>query len=320
MKTLAALALALALLPACGASTPAPASPAAPPAAFTDGLVDVGGVALHAHCVGAGAPVVVFDAGLGLDGSAWRDVQADVGRVTRACAYDRAGLGYSAPAKGPRGNRRMAREIFTLLERAGVRGPYVLVGHSMGGVNLRLLASEHPTEVAGMVLVDAMGDEQPSRYWGLVPEAELAGFRAALPKGPEGLEFATLVAGLAEMKASSRSLGDKPLVVLSRGKEDAAPGAPPERAAQMLGAWQGMQTELARLSSNSAYVVARNGHHNLMWDTPGLVVASVREVVEAARASRRVNRSALDPLADEGAAAGQPLRSRCPSAARGRSR
>jgi pimeloyl-ACP methyl ester carboxylesterase len=202
----------------------------------------------------------------------------------------------------------MARELFTMLERAGVRGPYVLVGHSMGGVNLRLLASEHPNDVAGMVLVDAMGDEQPARYWSLVPESELAGFRAGLSKVPEGLDFDTLVAGLAEMKASSHPLGDKPLVVLTRGKEDSPPGAPPERAAQMLGAWQAMQAELPRLSTNAAHVVARNGHHNLMWDTPTLVVASVREVVEAARARRRVNRSALDSLADEGPPAGPPLR------------
>jgi pimeloyl-ACP methyl ester carboxylesterase len=304
MKTLLA-ALALALLPACRASAPAPASPAAP-RAFADGLVDVGGLALHAHCVGSGAPAVVFDAGLGLDGSAWRDVQAEVGRVTRACAYDRAGLGYSDRAPKPHGSRRMARELFALLDRAGVRGPYVLVGHSMGGVNLRLLASEHPSDVAGMVLVDAMGDEQPSRYWALAPEADLAAFRAGLAGQPEGLDFDALVAGLADMKASSRSLGDKPLVVLTRGQEDAPPGTPPERAAQMLRAWQSMQDDLARLSTNSAHVVARNGHHNLMWDAPGLVVASVREVVEAARSRRRVNQGALDSHADEAPPSGPP--------------
>jgi hypothetical protein len=92
--------------------------------------------------------------------------------------------------------------------------------------------------------------------------------------------------------------------VLTRGIEDAPPGAPPERTAQMLRAWQSMQTELARLSTNSAQIVARNGHHNLMWDAPGLVVASVREVVEASRAHRRVNRGALDSFADEGPPAG----------------
>jgi pimeloyl-ACP methyl ester carboxylesterase len=307
MRSLAlALALALALLPACQSSTPAPATPAALPSAFTDGLVDVGGLALHAHCVGAGTPVVVFEAGLGDDASPWRDVQAAVGRVTRACVYDRAGSGYSAPAPRPHPNRRMARELFALLERACVRGPYVLVGHSMGGVNVRLLASEHPDDVAGMVLVDAMGDDQASRYWALVPEADRARLREMIANEPEGLDFDTLVAGLADMKASSRSLGDKPLVVLTAGQDGAPKDMPPERAAQMASAWHGMQTDLARLSSNAAHVVARHSRHYVMGDAPRLVTASVREVVEAARAHRRVNRGVLDQLADEGPPAATP--------------
>jgi pimeloyl-ACP methyl ester carboxylesterase len=299
-------ALALALLSACRAGAPAPGSPAPAPAVFRDGLVDAGGLSLHAHCVGAGEPAVVFDSGLGLDGDAWRDVQAEVGRVTRACAYDRAGLGYSDPAPRPHGNRRMARELSRLLERAGVRGPYVLVGHSMGGVNLRLLASEHPDAVAGMVLVDAMGDEQPSRYWALLPEADRAGFRAGLATLPEGVDFDTLAEGLADMRASSRSLGDKPLVVLTRGKDDPPPGLSPERATEMARAWREMQVALAGLSTDATHVVAKNGHHNLMWDAPKLVVASVREVVAAARARRRVNQRALASFADEGPPGGAP--------------
>jgi pimeloyl-ACP methyl ester carboxylesterase len=304
MKTLP-LALALALLPACQRSTPAPATPA-PSAAFIDGMVDVGGLTLHAHCVGAGTPVVVFEAGLGDDAGPWRGVQTEVGRFTRACVYDRAGLGYSAPAPRPHPNRRMAQELFALLERAGIRGPYVLAGHSMGGVNVRLLASEHPDAVAGMVLVDAMGDEQPSRYWALLTEANRAQFRAMLSQQPEGIDFDSLVAGLAEMKASSRSLGDKPLVVLTAGQNGAPNDLPPERAAQMASAWHGMQTDLARLSTNTAHVVARHSHHYVMVDAPRLVTASVREVVEAARSRRRVNRAALDALADEGPPAATP--------------
>lgn len=305
MKTLP-LALAFTLLPACQSSTPAPATPPTPPATFTDGLVDVGGLALHAHCVGAGTPVVVFEAGLGDDSGPWRGVQAEVGRFTRACVYDRAGLGYSAPAPRPHPNRRMAQELFALLERAGIRWPYVFAGHSMGGVNVRLLASEHPDAVAGMVLVDAMGDDQPSRYWALLAEADRAGFRDMLSKQPENLDFGTLVAGLAEMKASSRSLGDKPLVVLTAGQDGAPKDMPPERAAQMASAWQGMQTDLARLSTNAAHVVARRSHHYVMQDAPRLVTAAVREVVEAARAHRRVSRATLDPLADEGPPAATP--------------
>lgn len=169
------------------------ASPPTAPTTITDGIVDVrAGTSLHIHCVGNGEPVVIFDSGLANDGPVWRGVQLEVGQSTRACVYDRAGLGYSSqPARKPHPNRLMARELYTLLDRAGLRGPYVLVGHSIGGINVRLLASEHLDDVAGMVLVDAVGDEQPSRYWALVPEERMAEFRVGLSKLPEGLDYDT---------------------------------------------------------------------------------------------------------------------------------
>jgi pimeloyl-ACP methyl ester carboxylesterase len=105
-----------------------------------DGLIDVGAVSLHVHCLGDGLPTVVFDGGLGTDGAVWRDVQGQISLTTRACVYDRAGTGYSGlPSSKPHTNGQMAQELHALLARAGIRGPYVLVGHSMGGINLRLL-------------------------------------------------------------------------------------------------------------------------------------------------------------------------------------
>ncbi len=143
-------------------------------------------------------------------GTAWDDVQPEVGRFTRVCAYDRAGLGYSSSAPRPHSNRQMARELGVLLERAGQRGPYVLVGHSMGGMNVRLFASEHAARVAGMVLVDAVGDGQPSRSWALMPDTAMAELRDVLDKLPEGLDLDTYVTGFADMRDSSRSIGDVP--------------------------------------------------------------------------------------------------------------
>ena len=92
-------------------------------------LVSVDGLRLNLRCEGEGTPVVAFDSGLGDDGSVWRSVQREVAGVTRACAYDRAGLGRSDPPPHPHGQRQMARELRGLLEKAGERGPYVLVGH-----------------------------------------------------------------------------------------------------------------------------------------------------------------------------------------------
>jgi pimeloyl-ACP methyl ester carboxylesterase len=168
----------------------------------------------------------------------------------------------------------------------------------MGGVNVRLFASEHPDDVAGMVLVDAMVD--PSRYWAFVPPAELAKFRVGLEKLPEGLDFDTLVTGAADARASIRSLGHRPLVVLTRGKEDEVPWASEELSARMLSTWQEMQSDLPHLSSNAVHVVARKSGHFIQLDAPRLVVAAVAEVVKASRANGSVNEGEVSRLAAEG--------------------
>lgn len=283
--------LLLPLLFSCHAGAPNALPRAVAPPVVTDGMVDIGGLSLHIHCVGQGAPPVVMDAGLGNHGGVWRDVQLQVGRFTRACVYDRAGTGYSSAAPTPHTNRQMARELHQLLTRSGLAGPYVLVGHSMGGMNVRLFEVEHPDQVAGMVLVDATVDPERSRS--LVPDEEMKKFREMLPKIGEGLDFETFAAGAADMRASSRSLGAKPLVVLTRSVEDAQPWASPEQLAEMLRIWQEMQAKLPQLSSNSLQVVVPHSHHYIQLEAPQIVVAAIGEVVKAVRTQGRLNEAAL---------------------------
>src|SRR5882672_4334036 len=118
-------------------------------------LVDVGGHRLHLWCMGAGAPAVILDTGLGGSSAEWGFVQPEVARFTRVCSYDRAGMGYSDPGPSPRTARRIASELATLLDRSGIAGPVVLVGASIAGFNVRVFASDHPELAAGLVLVDA---------------------------------------------------------------------------------------------------------------------------------------------------------------------
>ena len=117
-------------------------------------LVDVGGYRLHLHCIGQGSPTVVLDAGLGGFSLDWGAVQPQIAKSTRVCAYDRAGLGWSDPGPAPRSPQQFASELHALLTKGGIEGPYVLVAHSLSGKTARLFASQHPDEVAGMVLVD----------------------------------------------------------------------------------------------------------------------------------------------------------------------
>jgi pimeloyl-ACP methyl ester carboxylesterase len=133
------------------------------PYAQVQRLVDVDhGRRLNLYCLGTGSPTVVFDAGLGGDTSSWDTVQAAVAQHTQACAYDRAGLGFSDPATRPNTSANAVDDLQRLLPAAGIKPPYILVGHSAGGLNMRLFAYEHEAEVAGMVLVDpSHEDEEP---------------------------------------------------------------------------------------------------------------------------------------------------------------
>ncbi|MCL2447643.1 MAG: alpha/beta hydrolase [Polyangiaceae bacterium] len=168
----------------------------------TDGMVDVGALSMYVHCVGQGAPLVVLEAGLGNDGSIWDRVEPGIGRFAHVCAYDRAGLGHSSRAPRPHSNRQMSTELYALLREVGFGGPYVLVGHSMGGTNVRLFAADHPSEVAGMVLVDAPSSDGWSRSFALHSEASQAEFKEGLARLPEGLDFDTFKAGFADMEAT----------------------------------------------------------------------------------------------------------------------
>ena len=111
-------------------------------------------------CGGAGSPAVIFDAALGASSVSWTLVQPEVARLTRACSYDRGGFGWSDAGPLPRTAQVIAAELRTLLARDGVPPPYVLVGHSFGGLVMRIFAAAHPEDVAGLVLVDPAHPEE----------------------------------------------------------------------------------------------------------------------------------------------------------------
>jgi pimeloyl-ACP methyl ester carboxylesterase len=118
-------------------------------------LVDIGGYRLHVHCTGKGSPTVVLEAGAGDFSVDWGLVQPEVARFARVCSYDRAASAWSDPGPSPRTMKQEVYELHTVLRKAGIRGPYVLVGHSYGGLLTRLYAGQYPREMAGMVLVDS---------------------------------------------------------------------------------------------------------------------------------------------------------------------
>ena len=135
-------------------------------------LVEIGtGRKLNLYCTGAGSPVVVFESGLGDSTKSWGLVQPEVSRRTRACSYDRAGLGFSDAANFPRTSANAAEDLSKLLQAAGEHPPFVLVGHSYGGMIVKLFAFTHPSEVAGVVLVDPSHEDVGRELFALDPQS-----------------------------------------------------------------------------------------------------------------------------------------------------
>lgn len=146
-----ALAISVLLAPATAAAAPGDEIYTHP-----GKLVDAGdGARLNLTCLGTGSPTVVFDSGWSDWGPAWAVVQPRIAAFTRACSYDRAGSGFSEPGPMPRTTERIATELHTALRNGDIAGPYVLVGSAFGGDNVRAFADLFPTDVAGLVLVDA---------------------------------------------------------------------------------------------------------------------------------------------------------------------
>ena len=275
-------------------------------------LVSVGPYELHLYCTGSGSPAVILDSGLGDTYISWRKVQPQIAQFTRVCSYDRAGLGFSYYSRHPSTSKDFAKELHALLHNAGVAPPYVLVGHSLGGFDVRLYASLYRNEVAGMVLVDSSHPEQQKRLppalndmdatW--VREQEF--FEFTMPFGIPRLlgfcgndaevraaecNFHSVRESVAELKAVSESaaqaattgsLGDLPLVVLSHDPDKPQPDLPEDLVKPTNDAWQKMQDELARLSTRGTQVVAKNSGHYIQLDRPDLVVEAVHKVVDEA--------------------------------------
>lgn len=154
-------ALALAPLPfPATAANPGSISISAPPGK----LIDIGTHRLYLHCMGRGSPAVVLDAGLGGSSLEWLTVQQGLASRTRVCAYDRSGYGWSDIGARAHTSLQNSTELRLLLMRAGVKPPYVLVGHSFGGYDVQLFASRYPDSVAGLVLVDSSHSGQVQRF------------------------------------------------------------------------------------------------------------------------------------------------------------
>jgi pimeloyl-ACP methyl ester carboxylesterase len=243
------------------------------------GTVSVGGFSLAYRCQGFGSPTVILEAGLGLGGiEEYRSLMPEVARMTRVCTYDRAGVGRSEPRPSSYGSvpgAEFAREAHLLFRGIGIDGPYVLVGHSFGGLLVRAQAATYPGDAMGLVLIDAASEPEVAyfRRIGINPWVD----------GTSRVDISSVVTLLERGPALRRT----PLVVITAGRED-------DQWLQQIPAQDAaFQDRLATLSRDAVHVVATDAGHFVQDDDPALVVAAIREVLEAAR-----NGTALPPCAD----------------------
>lgn len=274
-------------------------------------LVHIDGRSSHIHCTGEGVPTIVLESGLDDRGSwSWETVQDELSRISRVCAYDRAGMLWSEPGPGPRDAERIADELHALLGAASEMPPYVMVGHSFGGLYVRVFDDRHPGETAGFVFVDASHPEQEERFPAEVREMMRANsdeyprwllrvftpFRILTGERPtprtaywwrtftEGvLAEAAVDEAIYEQAARTGPLGDRAVVVLTSGMPMEMPGISENGNAAMGRVMRELHGELAALSTNSDHRVVDGAGHYIHRDRPDAVVAAVRDVVTAVR-------------------------------------
>jgi pimeloyl-ACP methyl ester carboxylesterase len=248
-----------------------------------------GGRSLYLECMGSGSPTVLLDAGFGADTFSWRDVQPEVGRSTRTCAYDRAGTGNSVAPPGVRDARDEIADLRRLLARAHIEPPYVLVGHSYGGVLARVFAHLYPTDMAGLVLVDTLGRDGRRRQLAIWPRSQAPEIRRGV--ATTVMDGVNLAAGEA-LASRVTTLGDMPLAVITAGRQDNFPHTPARLGRALKRLWDTMQDELAALSDNSVHVVALGSNHDVPSSRsgqPSVIIRAAQDVVGAARNHTRLS-------------------------------
>lgn len=314
--------VAIALILACSLNTGSSDSGSTGDAAPPGKLVRVGAAVFHIHCRGTARPTVLLDGGAGTWSTHYLHVQQALAEEATVCLYDRAGLGWSDPSASPRTPKHMADELHQLIHEAALSPPLILVGHSLGGLNVRLLAAEYPEDVAGLVLIESAHERQwaelPPEVRALVESAPtfIRSFAARARDGSltlteaeaqvspafaapqrEALVRAYLTEkpyngsaaefeGALDAGNGPAALGALPLVVLTASNSYGAfgdLGIPVEASNRV---WMRLQKELAGLSTDSAHRIA-DGTHALHETNLADIAAAVRLAAEKVRSAER---------------------------------
>lgn len=253
--------------------------------------VTVGPHRLDATVFGSGTPAVVIEPGFGGTAASWQEVAKVVAEDTTVVTYDRAPYGASSRAQDNRTPRDIARDLKGVLDALGIEGPVVLVGHSSGGIYVRMFAALYDAQAAGMVLVDSSNEDGEQVLTPQLPRWVRVARHAVVPmlmgmtrKARSGADRRSLIRenrsffGLtaSDKPLAPGGLGDRPVVVITAGPGKIVNG----RTFQIR---QVLQAELAALSSNSRHILVSDPNHYVHKSDPDLVISAIRDVVRSAR-------------------------------------
>lgn len=280
-------------------------------------LVNIGDCKLHINCMGAGKPTVVMESGSGNFSLDWSLVQPQIAKLTRVCTYDRAGHGWSGAGVKPRTVMQSVEELHTLLRASDNKGPYVLVGHSLGGLYVEVFARRYPAETAGIVLVDPAcpdiyahlppetrrRDESHCRKMWLatlfgIPRLGLLSMPAPSEKLPPDIQRIIsafllcplfwrtaieqnrhLTQDIPELAGKVGPFPDIPLVILTPADRDWLNAISPETPT----VWLEMQKKLLDLSSHSNLMIVEDSGYGIHLDQPALVVDVICQMIQEVR-------------------------------------
>ena len=265
-----------------------------------DTLVDIGTHRLHIYCMGTRSPTVVIDTGVGNVYHSWESIMETLSQEVRVCAYDRAGYGQSEPGPLPRHSQRVAEELHSLLASAGEEGPFILVGHSLGGLNMQVYAHIYPKEVAGLLLLDPfplawMRGEVYPELRGIfsqdivgihevalvahnTPSSEAKGQRDFLTT--INSEYAQLFGATTSQVNAISSFGDLPLIVIGATEADPAFG---EYAESFRMFWNEESELLAKKSTAGKFTLAEMSRHCIHRDRPQVVIYAILDLIAQAQ-------------------------------------
>jgi len=232
-------------------------------------MIDISAYSLNVNCYGKGTPTVIFESGLGDDSGVWTLVQPEISKNTRTFSYDRAGLGNSDTGDLPRTSLDQVHELHTVLNKANVKAPYIIVAHSIAGYN----AGTYPKEVSGIIFVDCSHENQFEGIVNRSSSKEIEIVKSKLIGEEQTFDELLISANQVKEIREKDALRNIPIVVLTSGHKGEKSSVITEET------WLNYQNDLVSLSDYSKHIIIEDSSHYIQKDHPQVVINEIKGII-----------------------------------------